>query len=315
LYVGWMLSFVLRGAAALHPSMVSLTERAPPAPPHLSRGRLAMLAAAALTAPAVDLVQNLRGRPVAVPVISLATMALVLLALARLFELAAGFGAQSERQRLLDRVLRAAEEERVRVASELHDGSIQQLAALGHTAERVGRRMAAGDQAGAATLLRQLREALSDQVDELRRLMSELRPPVLDERGLAVALRDHVEAFTRKHDVASSVEIRLSGRLDPSVETILYRAAQESLVNVAKHARAGRVSVLLAESDDTVDLQVRDDGVGFEPDMAARLPWAGHFGLASMRERVALAGGRCDVRSRPGHGTTVRVALPRSHPA
>ena len=111
--------------------------------------------------------------------------------------------------------------------------------------------------------------------------------------------------------LACQAELDLPGRLEPEVETVLYRVVQESLTNVAKHARASNVSVHLRDQGDAVALDVRDDGVGFEATRASGLLRAGHFGLAGMRERVSLVGGRWEVQAVPGGGTRIAVHLPR----
>ena len=310
-----MLALLLRGAAALHPSMPLLTEPAPRATRTLSRPRLALLAGVATIAPAVDVIQDLRRAPRPTMVIAGATVVLFVLALARLRGLAIEVGAQAERQRLLSRILRATEEERTRIASDLHDGPIQQLTALGIVAQRARRRLARDQRSDADELMEQVHAGVRTEVEALRRLMTELRPPVLDERGLVAALRDHVDAFAHRTGLACQTQLDLPGRLDPEVETVLYRVVQESLTNVAKHACANNVSIHLMEQGDAVALDVRDDGVGFEPARASRLLRAGHFGLASMRERVSLVGGPWEVQAVPGRGhPRYRPASPTGGP-
>ncbi len=149
----------------------------------------------------------------------------------------------------------------------------------------------------------------------LRHLMSALRPPVLDNRGFAEALSEHAQRFEQEHGIAVDVGLGLQDRLSPELETILYRITQESLTNVAKHAKARHVSVTVdQQEDDTVRLRVRDDGVGFDAGNGPQLLREGHFGLAGMRERASLVGGTMEVGSLPGHGTTVEVRLPRHLP-
>jgi signal transduction histidine kinase len=309
-YVVWMLALLLRGAAALHPSMALLAEPAPRAVRTVSKGRLALLAGVTMVAPAVDVIQDLRGAPHPTMVVAGGTVVLFVLALARLRGLATEVGAHAERQRLLGRVLQAAEEERTRIASDLHDGPIQQLTALAIVAQRARRRLARDARVDADGLMEQVAEGVRTEVEALRRLMTELRPPVLDERGLAAALRDHVDAFARHTGLACQAQLDLPDRLDPEVETVLYRVVQESLTNVAKHARASTVSIHLAAGSEGVTLDVRDDGVGFEPTRASELLRAGHFGLASMRERVSLVGGRWEMEPASGGGTRIAVHLP-----
>jgi two-component system sensor histidine kinase UhpB len=144
----------------------------------------------------------------------------------------------------------------------------------------------------------------------LRNLLSELRPPAIDEHGLVGALKLHGDAFAKQSKTSIDIDAQIHQRPAPEVETIVYRITQEALTNVAKHANAERVSIRLTASQDAVDLTIRDDGVGFDPTQATRLLSDGHFGLAGMRERVELGGGHLDLDSQPGHGTTIHVALP-----
>jgi len=216
---------------------------------------------------------------------------------------------QFERRRLLDRMLKAAEEERTRLAAEIHDGPVQRLARLGFGLERVRTRQRQGDVQAAEKMIGEMQAATFEEVKELRAMMSRLRPPVLDQRGLEDALRDRAEAIKADTGLECTVEATLGGRLAPSLETVLYRVSQEALQNVVKHARAKHAHVSLARDDGQVLLEVRDDGVGFEP--GTKKPGGGdHFGMLAMRERVEMIGGTCEVSSSPGQGTRVRVQLP-----
>jgi signal transduction histidine kinase len=109
--------------------------------------------------------------------------------------------------------------------------------------------------------------------------------------------------------VACAISTGLHKRLAPDLETVLYRVTQESLNNIGKHAGASRVTVSLVAENGSVRLRINDDGVGFDPSMAGRLLSEGHFGLAGMRERVEMVGGRLVVDSAPGGGTTVAVEM------
>ena len=183
---------------------------------------------------------------------------------------------------------------------------------LSYTAHMVRSQLAKGNLARADEMLEELQRELEAQVKELRQVMTALRPPVLDQRGLAAALQQHIEQFENEHQIVADLAIeRQADDLASEVETVLYRIAQEALSNVRKHARADHAWVTMDGTDDgKVRLQVRDNGVGFDPSQAGRLVTEGHFGLAGMRERVTFVGGRFDVRSTPGHGTTIEVAIP-----
>jgi two-component system NarL family sensor kinase len=216
---------------------------------------------------------------------------------------------QFERRRLLDRMLKATEEERTRLAAELHDGPVQRLARLGFGLERVRSRQKQGDVIGAERMLHDMQSSVFQEVKELRAMMSRLRPPVLDQRGLEDALRDRAEAIKADTGLECTVQAKLDGRLAPSLETVLYRVSQEALQNVVKHARAKHARVLLGRDDGVVVLEVQDDGVGFQP-AESKSDGGDHFGMLAMRERVEMIGGTCEVTSMPGKGTRVRVVLP-----
>ncbi len=217
---------------------------------------------------------------------------------------------QWRRRQLLDRTVRVAEEERARIAANLHDGPIQRLAALGLVLDRCRLRMDREDKDGARDLVKRARTELSEEIRSLRQLMSELRPPILDEGGLEAALRDHLSSWTS----ASGIEIRLEaashGLLSLESETVVYRVVQEALANVAKHSRAKLTTVTMSQSGNGVQVVVRDDGKGFDAPPQPDLLRGGHFGLVVMRERVELASGRFEIHSAPRTGTEVVAWLP-----
>jgi signal transduction histidine kinase len=304
----WIVFYLGVGLAALHPSMVALSEPTPPAT-RLTRTRLGLLAGASLMAPAVLVVQTVRQEPIDVGVIAGGSVVLFLLTLARMGGLASEVAMQTERKRAMQTVLRATEQERVRLAADLHDGPVQELTALRYGLTRARSRIQGGEPRQAETLLAELEDELAGGITGLRRLMSELRPAVLDERGLEAALHNQVRAFEATSGVACAISTGLTSRLDPNLETVLYRVTQESLNNVAKHAGASRVTVSLAVEHGSVRLQIKADGVGFDPAVAGRLLSEGHFGLAGMRERVEMVGGHLSIHSTLGGGTTVAVEM------
>jgi signal transduction histidine kinase len=306
--VGWMLYYVALGLAALHPSMVSLSEPTPSST-RLTRTRLALLAVASLVAPAMLVIQAAREEPIDVGVIAGGSVVLFLLALARMGGLASEVASQTERKRAMQTVLRATEQERIRLAADLHDGPVQELTALRYGLTRARGRIQHGQPDRAESLLAELEDELAAGITGLRRLMAELRPAVLDEQGLEVALHNQVRAFEATSGVACAISTGLQTRLAPDLETVLYRVTQESLNNVGKHAGASRVTVSLAAENGSVRLRINDDGVGFDPTVAGRLLSQGHFGLAGMRERVEMVGGHLSIDSAPGRGTTVDVDM------
>jgi PAS domain S-box-containing protein len=207
------------------------------------------------------------------------------------------------RNRLIEQVMTAQDEERRRIARELHDETGQSLTAL-----LVGLRTIEGSQttAQAVQLAQRLRETTAQTLIDVGRLWRGLHPGVLDDLGLAAAVTRHAEEFALAHEVA--VKVRIEGLdadgLSPLVQATVYRVLQEALTNVARHAGARSVSVRLARRAGSVELRVQDDGAGFKPGNSGRL------GLRGMRERAALLGGSLKVESRPGAGTTITAHIP-----
>jgi signal transduction histidine kinase len=159
-------------------------------------------------------------------------------------------------------------------------------------------------------------EQLGDGIAALRGLISELRPAALDELGLAAAIEGLIEqqATAGELEIDAEVEIEAGDasdpqRLEPELESTLYRVIQEALTNVVKHAQAERVRLVLREFEGRIELLVRDEGLGFE----AGEPTEG-FGLLGMQERVELSGGELEIRSRPGDGTEIRAWVPARRP-
>ena len=216
------------------------------------------------------------------------------------------------RRCLLDRVVAAQEEERQRIAVELHDGPVQSMSS---TALRLGsarRFLRQGETERAAEILAQAESKLGEETQSLRDLMGMLHPPILDERGVESALRDYVLEFSKETGIPVHLEAGLRERLDRSHETVLYRIVQEALTNVRKHAQAASVTVSLEARDGRMHLEVADDGVGFEPEEIPALVAQGHFGIMSMRQRAELVGGSCNWVAVPQHGTRVVVSIPLS---
>ena len=215
------------------------------------------------------------------------------------------------RTRLLDQVISAQEEERGRIARELHDGAGQSLMALLvglHAIETASGYDAAQD------LAKTYRAIAAQALDEVRRLAVGLRPSVLDDLGLAPAIDRYVTQYTQSYGIP--VDVHITGleqaRLPATVETTLYRIIQEALTNVAKHAGASIVSVVIERQSAGVHAIIEDDGCGFDVQTALHVPGpAKHFGLHSMRERATLLSGTIAIESTPsGGGTTVYVTIP-----
>jgi signal transduction histidine kinase len=205
----------------------------------------------------------------------------------------------------------AEEDERRRLARELHDEVGQHLTALGLGLQALSDVAPPGsDVDRRATQLRGLTDTLGR---ELHALAVRLRPRALDDFGLEAALQSYAEEWTRQSGIAIDVHARgPSMRLLPSAESAVYRIVQEALTNVARHSGAAHAGVVLERRDGYIHLAVEDDGRGFDPDRAA-MPDADRLqrlGLVGMRERAALVGGTMDIESAPGKGTTVFVRFP-----
>jgi PAS domain S-box-containing protein len=225
------------------------------------------------------------------------------------FDLTERKQAEAERARteLLARLVFAQEDERRRIAREMHDQFGEQLTAL---TRGIGNLKEAC--AGNAELTDHVEslESIAQRLDrDVDQLVWELRPTALDDLGLRAALASYVQDWSKR--VRISAELHVSGLLDdrlPSeAETTLYRIAQEALTNVAKHSRARNVDVILERQADSVVLIVEDDGIGFDPEIAGS-PQG--FGLLGMHERAGLVSAVVQIESAPGSGTTILVRMP-----
>lgn len=205
-------------------------------------------------------------------------------------------------QQLSQAAISAQEEERKRIARELHDETAQSLTSL-LVRLRIAERAASVENMRAA--IAEVRELTTRTLDEVRNLAVELRPSALDDLGLVPALRWYTKQYADRYDVEVDFEARgLEERLPGLVELVFYRVIQESLTNVAKHAGAHHVSILLERSEDTVRATIRDDGEGFDVETTLRSRERG-LGLFGMHERLTLVGGDLRIESEPGRGTTV----------
>ena len=216
---------------------------------------------------------------------------------------------QEQLRRLAVQVIGAQEDERKRIARELHDDTAQilfaQLLSIAGMKSAPGHAIA--DQVG------QLEQMTVEAIEGVRRLALELRPPALDDLGLREALEGLAQRFSEQ--MGTPVAFRTNGlreRLDPAVELVLYRVAQEALTNAAKHARAQHVSISVERADDVVTLDVQDDGIGFSKDLSSVDERRGlGLGLFGMEERVMLVGGTLHIsRVEDAGGTRIRATIP-----
>lgn len=215
------------------------------------------------------------------------------------------------RRELLHQVVTAQEHERQRIARELHDTTGQALTALGLGFAAVGESVQNNAEL-ATRQLEQLKKLNMQTLDELRDLIGNLRPSVLDNLGLVPALQGQLREFESRTGVNGVLEINgRRRRLQPEVETIVFRIVQEALTNITRHAAARHVHIQLQFQPEALHLTIQDDGRGFDPQVALS-PRAGRraWGLLGMQERVSLVGGNCLIHSAPGQGTTIQITIP-----
>jgi two-component system, NarL family, sensor histidine kinase UhpB len=209
---------------------------------------------------------------------------------------------EEERRRSGQLAMRAQEEERRRLARDLHDEVNQALTAILLRLEA----LAQETPPERAPEVIELKRLVNQAMDELLNLARQLRPSALDDHGLVAALETQMKRFSAR----TGIEARLDTAGDPDeladvIQTAIYRIAQEALTNVTRHAGATVVELVVAQTNGDVELRVSDDGRGFDP--AVR---GGGLGLIGMAERARLVGGELDVRSAPGGGTTITLRVP-----
>ena len=216
--------------------------------------------------------------------------------------------AKAARAEFSGRLIQAQEKERTRIARELHDDINQRLALLANGVERVIQANGDYTKAEQTAELRELWRLTNEVATDIQHLSHQLHPSKLHYLGLATAVRDLCQEFSRQHRISAHCNVLgLPPDIDENVSLSLFRTVQEALRNVARHSRASHVNVELVHDAGLVKLLVSDDGVGFDP---------GHpenplgLGLVSMRERLRSVGGHLGVSSRPGHGTQVEGAVP-----
>jgi len=222
---------------------------------------------------------------------------------------------QAQRQRLertLGQLVNAEEEERQHIAREVHDALAQSLAAANVQAQAAQRTLADSPER-AAEEIANVQQLIRDALVEVREVIFDLRPASLERLGLREAVHDYADHICAGH----SLNVAVAGTGDtatllPTQETVLFRVIQEALSNVCKHSGASRADVTIDVMAAVVQVEVSDNGCGFDAAALPASPEGGHHcGLAFARERIALAGGEFSLTSRPGQGTTVHIVLPR----
>ena len=218
------------------------------------------------------------------------------------------------RQLLGLKIIMAQEEERKRVAREIHDGPAQTLANLVLKTEIAERFLEMGDKENLQSELADLKTQIRSGLEEIRKIIFLLRPMALDDLGLTPTLRKYVQDFEERTRIKASFEATgKERRLPGAMEVAMFRLAQEALNNVQRHARATFVSLRVNFTDSEVQMTIQDNGVGFrmnDPGPRGRNKLQSQFGLMGMRERVELLQGTLDINSAPGQGTTINIRLP-----
>jgi signal transduction histidine kinase len=219
--------------------------------------------------------------------------------------------AEEERSQLQRRIINAQEEERRRIAREMHDQFGQQLSALNLKIGALRREYSKQEELGEQ--LQDLNTMVKGLDRDIDYLVWEMRPTALDDIGLVAALSDYVKRWSNHFGIEAEMFSHgmEKDRLTDEIESMLYRITQEALTNIAKHAGAENISVLLERRNDHVSLIIEDDGRGFDSDKAF-IEQKG-LGLVGMRERAILIGGTLEIDSVPGRGTTIvaRITVPQ----
>jgi signal transduction histidine kinase len=220
--------------------------------------------------------------------------------------------------RFAELLLKVQEEERRRIAQELHDEPLQLLVHLARTMERLEAAGGADPAVSPVALTGGLvaaREQALDIAARLRAVMSGLRPAALEQLGLIAALRGFLADLGETTSLRADLRVRGEpARLRPDIELSAFRIVQEATNNVIKHSAARRLMVTIAFADSELKLQVNDDGCGFDSRVVDGQLAAGHLGLLGMRERAMLVGGELTVHSQPGHGALVEATIPIGAP-
>ena len=208
--------------------------------------------------------------------------------------------------RLYEKVVSAQEDERKRIARELHDDTSQSLAALVMAIDG----SLAALKAGLTPRLEEAKALAVRTIEEVHRMILDLRPSVLDDLGLQSAIRWYAERHLATRGISVRCEFdALDHRYPAAFETALFRVCQEAMSNIARHAHAESVLVQLTEVEGEIRIEIEDDGRGFEPDNVSHAERR-HFGLMGIEERVEILGGKVVIDSAPGQGTRIRLAVP-----
>ena len=218
---------------------------------------------------------------------------------------------QLDRETLLVRAVEASADERRRIAADLHDGVVQDLAGISYSLSAAADRRDPGASPELRSTLQEAAAGTRDSMRRMRSLLVEIHPPNLRAAGLEAALTDLLSPFAGE-GVRTTLDVADGSQLRPEVELIVYRAAGEARRNVQRHAGATRVSVRVAKEDGIARLEVVDDGVGFTPDERDKRRAEGHVGLSLIAELAERMHGRLAVESTPGSGTSFLLEVPEA---
>jgi two-component system, NarL family, sensor kinase len=216
---------------------------------------------------------------------------------------------RAEREALLTRAIAASETERRRIASDLHDGVVPELAGTSYTLSAAADQINGDAPLETADTLRAAAHQTRRTIRQLRSLLVDIYPPDLHRAGLPAALSD-LAAPLQSRGVKAKLQLSPIGHLTPDTEALLFRTAHEALRNVIAHSGADRVEVGLDGRDGQVELRIADDGRGFSPEQAQAARDDGHLGLRVLADSAQNAGGELQLESQPGHGTRLRLRLP-----
>ena len=222
---------------------------------------------------------------------------------------AASISIALENARLYEQAQRLAVlEERQRLARELHDSVTQSLYGINLYVEAAVGQMTLGRTGQALQYLNDIQTTAQESLAEMRLLIFELRPPILEQEGLVAAIQNRLYSVEHRAGLKFNLENNLEERLPPAMEEGLYRIAHEALNNTLKHSHAKNVTICIQQEEESLVMEIADDGIGFEPGTARR---EGCLGLVSMQERAQALGGHLSVDSGPGNGTRIRVEVKR----
>jgi signal transduction histidine kinase len=217
----------------------------------------------------------------------------------------------SERERLLRRAVEATDTERGRIARDLHDGVVQDLAAASFALVGATANARTRGHADEAEAMEGGAQALRRGIRSLRTLLVEIYPPSLHRAGLPAALRDLLDPLAAR-GIEVDLQVPDDVELGDEAAGLVFRVAQEAVRNVAEHSAAASVAVRLDPGPDAVTLTVTDDGIGFDLAALADTPAGGHVGLLLLQDLARAAGGRLAIDASPGRGTTLRLEVPSS---